>query len=107
MIAAEVEALSDAVRGLRGECGLSFLRFALNAWAAGHRLHTAEVPSCLAGYGPGSANTRAFCGLLASPRVDRHILRLPHDAHSRVPRVSSSSADKGGCAESLPGGRAG
>lgn len=56
---AEVEALSAAARGLSGECALSFLRFSLNTWATGHRLHTAVVPSCLAGCGPHRSDTLA------------------------------------------------
>lgn len=50
MDAADVEALSAAARGLSGEFGLSLWRFALDMWTTGHRLHTAEVPSCLGGW---------------------------------------------------------
>lgn len=40
----EPAALSSAPKELRGDGGLAFVRFALSAWASGHRLHTEELP---------------------------------------------------------------
>lgn len=97
---AEVEALSQAARGLTGENGLSFLRFVLNAWTTGNRLHTAVVLSCLAGCERGGTDTRAHYVVPADSRLGRgsNMLRLWRVVGSGVVRFCGDMRSGAGCA---------
>lgn len=70
--------MSAAAWNLTGAAGLRFLRFALDAWATGHRLHTEEVSCRLVGCGAGSVDPLAHCMLvdLAKQRVIFDVRRM-------------------------------